>query len=353
MKIAIDISQIVYGTGVSLYTKNLVTNLMQIDKDDSFILYAGTLRRKQDILNTFPDARVFPIPPTVGDILWNRIHSIPIERLIGKIDLFHTSDWVEPGSYAKKVTTIHDLYPLKFPKLINPKSRNVILRKLSWSFREDAAIIVPSDSTKKDLLDYGVAESKVYVIPEAPTLNRATDESVNKVKIKYGLRGEYLVSIGITRLKNTERIIRSFHLAKPGKDLKLVLVGRPDGVSLRNERNVRILGHVPNEDLAAILTGSKGLLFPSLYEGFGIPILDAFNCGVPVVTSNLSAMQEVAGNAAALVDPYSIESITEGIDKILRGPRSYIDRGYKKVKDFSWNKNAMETLEVYRETLKI
>ena len=104
--------------------------------------------------------------------------------------------------------------------------------------------------------------------------------------------------------------------------------------------------------MSGLLTGSKGLIFPSLYEGFGIPILDAFNCGVPVVTSNISSMPEVAGNAAALVDPTEVGSIAEGIQKILRGPKSFIEKGEKRVKNFSWEKTARETLSVYNEVRK-
>ena len=98
MKIAIDISQIVYGTGVSTYTENLVKNLLKIDKENEYLLFAGTLRRKQDVLKIFPQTKVFPIPPTLADFVWNRLHIYPIERLIGDVDVLHTSDWAEPPS---------------------------------------------------------------------------------------------------------------------------------------------------------------------------------------------------------------------------------------------------------------
>ncbi len=120
------------------------------------------------------------------------------------------------------------------------------------------------------------------------------------------------------------------------------------GVELKEERNIRILGHVPKEDLGALLTGSRGLIYPSLYEGFGIPILDAFSCEVPVLTSNISSMKEIAKDAAELVDPYDPSSIKEGIESILRGPRGYIEKGLTRVKDFSWERAANETLEVYK-----
>jgi len=351
MKIAIDISQIVYGTGVSTYTENLVKNLLKVDKDNEYLLFAGTLRRKQDVLRIFPQARIYPIPPTLANFIWNRLHIFPIEKLTGNVDVLHTSDWSEPPSKAFKVTTVHDLYPFKFPRLVHPKILEAHKRKMAWVLKESKRVLVPSNSTKEDLIDLGMDEEKIKVVYEAPSLIKSLPKKVVEIKKKYNLQGDYLISIGITKLKNTENIIKAFHLGSAGKDVKLVLVGRPVGVELKEERNVRILGHVVTNELAALLTGSRGLIYSSLYEGFGIPILDAFNCEVPVVTSNISSMKEVAGEAAELVDPYDPSSISQGIERILRGPKGFIERGLARVKDFSWEKTAEETLGVYKEAV--
>jgi len=348
MKIAIDISQVVYGTGVSTYTENLVKNLIKIDKENEYLLFAGALRRRGDVLRVFPQARIFPIPPSLADLVWNRLHVFPIEKLIGEVNVLHTSDWAEPPAKAFKVTTVHDLYPFKFPRLVSPKILEVHKRKLAWVLKESKKVVVPSNSTKDDLIDLGMKEERIKVIYEAPSLIKTSSEKVDEIKKKYNLQGDYLISIGITKLKNTENIIKAFHLGSAGKDVKLVLVGRPVGVELKEERNIRILGHVPKEDLGALLTGSRGLIYPSLYEGFGIPILDAFNCEVPVLTSNISSMKEIANDAAELVDPYDPSSIKEGIESILRGPKGFIEKGLVRIKDFTWEKTASETLEVYK-----
>jgi len=352
VKIAIDISQIVYGTGVSTYTENLVKSILKIDSEDDYTLFAGAFRRRGDILQAFPGAHVFPIPPVLADIIWNKFHVLPIEKLIGDIDVFHTSDWTEPPSSAFKVTTVHDLYPLKFPKMVHPKILEAHKRKLSWVMQESKKIIVPSNSTMADLTDLGVDANIIRVIPEAPSFSKASDAEVANAKKKYQIQGDYLISIGVTELKNTKRIIEAFHLSTAGKELKLILVGRPTSIPIEPERNIRILGHVPQNDLKALLTGSRGLIFASLYEGYGIPILDAFACGVPVVTSNTGSMPEVAGDAAGLVDPYDVDSIKAGIEEVLRGPKSFIEKGEKRVKEFSWEKSARMTLGVYRESLK-
>ena len=352
MKIAIDISQIVYGTGVSTYTKNLVENLLKIDMGDEYLLFAGALRRRSEILNAFPESKMFPIPPLLADIIWNKLHIFPIEKLIGQVDVLHTSDWAEPPSGAFKVTTVHDLYPLKFPRMVNPKILDVHKRKIYWVMRESKRIIVPSESTKKDMVTLGVNENIIRVIPEAPSMSKASEAEVVSVKKKYQIQGDYLISIGVGQLKNTKRIIEAFHLSTAGKELKLILAGRSSNLEIKPERNIRILGFVPQNDLSALLTGSRGLIFASLYEGYGIPILDAMACGVPVVTSNISSMPEVAGDAALVVDPYDTGSIADAIAKVVRGGKGFIEKGRVRVKEFSWEKTAQMTLEVYKEAKK-
>ena len=358
MKIGIDISQIVYGTGVSVYTKNLVENLLKIDKqslagsagkENEYVLFAGTFRRRKDILDVFPQAKVFPIPPTLADIIWNRLHLLPIEKLIGQVDVFHSSDWTQPPTKAFKVTTVHDLIPLKFPKLTHPKIYWTHKRRLAWVKKEADRVIVPSLTTKQDLVLYGVSEKRIRVIAEAPQHSKVCQEETEQVKKKYKIFSDYLLSVGISPTKNTANIIKAFHLAKADKNLKLVLVGRPVGMEVKEERDVRILGQVEDRELSALYSGASALIFPSLYEGFGIPILDAFNCRTPVVTSNLGSLAEVAGEAAVLVDPYEVESIVGGIKTALNQPKTLIAKGLSRVKQFSWTKAAEETLKVYKE----
>lgn len=349
MKIAIDISQIAYGTGVSTYTKNLLSALLSIDRENEYLPFAGAYRKRGEILGMFPNTKTFPLPPMAADILWNRLHILPIEKFIGPIDVLHTSDWTEPPTSAFKVTTVHDLYPLKFPKMVHPKILEVHKRKLYWVKKESKRIIVPSSSTKGDLINLGFKEEIIRVIPEAPSLVRPSPEVISEVKRKYNIREEYLISIGVTPLKNTQRIIKAFRMASAGKDLKLIIVGRPNNIRIGQERNVRMLGHIPQDDLAALLSGSRGLIFASLYEGYGIPILDAFACGVPVVTSNVASMPEVAGSAAEIVDPTSSASMAEGIASIIRGSKGLVEKGTSRIKNFSWEKTAGETLKVYEE----
>lgn len=347
MRIAIDVSQIIYRTGVSHYCINLVKNLLQIDDKNQYQLFAGVFRRKQEILNIFPQTRTFPIPPKLADILWNKLHVLLIEKLIGQVDLVHTSDWAEPPSKIPKVTTIHDITPLKFPKLLPKIIVETHKKRLEWVAKESKRVIVPSQNTKNDLMALGFDPGIISVIYEAPNLGKASEGQIGTVKRRYRIFGNYIIAIGTAPRKNIERIIKAYHLTKFGKDLKLVIVGENNGV-YKDERGVIFLGNINDSDLSAILSGALVLVFPSLYEGLGVPILDAFNCEVPVVTSNVSSMPEVADESAVLVDPYDVGSISDGIEKAISSPKSLIGKGLKRVKDFSWQKTAEETLKVYK-----
>lgn len=357
MKIAIDISAVVYGTGVSAYTRNLVKNLLKIDKENEYTLFGGSLRRRgelRDFVNTLQvstfKGKLFPIPPTLADLIWNRLHILPIELFTGRIDIFHSSDWTQPPSSAFKVTTVHDLVPLKFPELSHPRIVAAHKTRLKWVKKEVDRIIVPSETTKKDLITLGEIEGRIKVIPETPDaiFRPAKVSEVNKLKKAYKISGKYLLSIGITPRKNTERIIAAYERIRVGDKPKLVIIGEPK-IKIKVKGGVKFLGHVPHEELPAFYSGAEALVYPSLYEGFGLPILEAFSCKTPVITSNLGSLREIAGGAAVLVDPNDIDSIVEGIKKALRGRRELVESGVKRVKKFSWKKTAKETLNVYKE----
>ncbi len=356
MKIGIDISQVVYGTGVSVYTKELVRKLLEIDHEDEFVLFGGSLRN-QYILRQFClslkgnlEFKILPFSPTMADFVWNRVHRLKVEKLIGKVDVFHSSDWTQPPTNAFKVTTVHDLAPLKFPKATPPRIVSVHSRRLYWVLRECDRIIVPSKSIKGDLIATGGKEEKIFVIPEAAgeIFRPQPQQLIKSVKVKYGIKDDYLITVGYGERKNTEKLIEAYEKVKR-KNLKLVVVG---GLRKESEtRGVIFTGYVTDLELAALYSGAKALAYPSFYEGFGLPVLQAFSCGCPVVTSKGAAMEEVADKAAILIDPYKVSSIAEGIDEILRKPKEYIKKGLKRVEEFSWEKAARDTLQVYRESL--
>jgi glycosyltransferase involved in cell wall biosynthesis len=356
MRIAIDISQIVYGTGVSVYTKNLVENLLKIDLNNEYKLFGGSFRRRGELteyLNGLKNynfkSNTFPVAPFIADLFFNRVRIVSIERLIGKADVFHSSDWTQPPSSAFNVTTIHDLVPILFPEWSDPKITDVHKRRLELVKKEVDVVIVPSHATKKDLMRMGFTADKIKVIPEAvdPAIKKSSKKRIKELRKKYNLNKSFLLSVGITPRKNTQRIIDAFNrLSIDGLDL--VLIGHPH-MPINTKKNIKVLGHINQEDIAPFYTAAEALVYPSLYEGFGLPILEAFTCGTPVVTSHTGSMKEVAGSAAVLVDPISTESIADGIRTALERPDTYIQKGVKKAREYSWKKCAVETLEVYNK----
>ena len=359
MKIAIDISQIIYKTGVSFYTENLVKNLLKIDKENEYILFGGSLRQISTLKSQISKfegnftQKIFLFPPRLADLIWNRFHIFPIERLIGKIDIFHSSNWAQPPTDAFRVTTVHDLSFLKYSRLTDPIVLQAQMRGLIRIKDEVDRIIVPSEATKADLLSFGIQKERIRVIPEAAGAGyrpRSAFE-IEAVKRKFNIRGKYLVTIGIGGRKNTERLIKAFELAKAGEDLKLVLAGTSFG-KIKEDRGLIYTGCIfPDDELAALISGSEALVYPSLYEGFGLPVVQAFACGVPVVTSNVSSLPEVAGEAAILVNPFKVNEIAEGIKKAIRGRIGLIKKGFNRAKEYSWERTAEETLKVYKESL--
>ena len=379
MKIGIDISQIVYGTGVSVYTQNLVENLLKIDKKNEYILFFSSLRRKFPISNfQFPNKsqisdsnfqiKTFKIPPAILEPLWNKFHLLPVEKFLGPIDVFHSSDWTQPPTKAAKVTTIHDFGFLKYPETAHPKIKAVMARRFKWIKREVDLIIAVSEATKKDTIEIlNIPEEKIRVVYEAAPedLKQIKDKKIiEKVKKKYGIKGDYLLSVAtLEPRKNLKRIIEAWRLVQSAKNKEqsLVIAGKQGwGEDLNSKlktRNSKILftGYVSREELSVLYSGANCFVFTSLYEGFGLPILEAMKCGCPVLTSNISSMPEVAGEAGILVNPLEVKDIARGIIEVIRDKEireALRKKGFEQVKKFSWEKAARETLKLYEKAVK-
>ncbi len=372
MKIGIDVSQIVYGTGVSFYTSSLVENLLKIDKANEYRLLAGTLRQSDFFKSYFNSLRDFKnakgkivsFPPTLADFFSNRLHLLPIESFLGKIDVFHSSDWSQPPTKAVKVTTIHDFGFLKFPATAHPKIKSVMARRLKWVKKEADMVIAISESTKKDIMEIlNIPEQKIKVVYEAApddVVQIKDRKKIDQVKDKYKLDGGFLLSVAtLEPRKNLKRIILAFQKIKKDFPLmKLVIAGKSgwdqslNKIIRQKQSDIVVTGYINRDDLLALYSSASCFVFPSLYEGFGLPILEAMKCGAPVVTSNVSSMPEVAGQAGILVDPLSVEKITQGIKKAIGDKENLIKKGFKQADSFSWEKTAKETLEVYKQAVQ-
>jgi len=354
MRIGIDISQIVYQTGVSRYTAKLVEHLLTIDKKNQYLLYAGSLRQRK-ILKSFvaslprPVKLVLsPLSPKLADVAFNRLN-LPLAAWLGEIDVFHASNWALPNLNCPIVTTIHDLTFLKYPEDHLSSLVAAHKRHLAKAKRKAAAVIAVSQSTKTDLVSLGFNARNIKVIYEAAdSLFKPVENK--SVLSKYQLTKSYILSVGtLEPRKNIARLIEAFTALKE-KSLELAIVGKFGwGEKTKPVPGIKLLGFVPDEDLAGLYSNAKAFVYPSLYEGFGLPVVEALSCGCPVVTSLNSSLPEVAGKAAIYVDPKSVLSIAKGIKQAFNQAGSLRRAGLIQAKKFSWEKTAKATLKVYRE----
>jgi glycosyltransferase involved in cell wall biosynthesis len=361
MRIGFDVSQAVYGTGVSDYTIELVSALRLADPTNKLVLFGSTLRRTQDMRKLFPEVKSYRFPPTFLHLLWNVLHVVNIENFIGQVDVFHSSDWTQAPASCPKVTTVHDLSPMLMPdEMAGSSFRNIssVHRlRLNWVAKECQKIICVSNSTAKDFQKiFHVEDSKVEIIPEAmPTrfVITPTRDEINSLKKEFDL-DDYLVAIGtIQPRKNISRLVKTFLKYQKPLHLpsKLVVIGGQGwGLSdIPIDPRIIFTGYVSDQKLAGLLKGSEAFVFPSLYEGFGLPVLIAFYHQIPVITSNTSSLPEVAGRAAILVDPKSEISIAEGIADALKNRRRLVAEGTKQLSKFSWDSTARKTLSLYSQ----
>jgi len=370
MIVGLDISQVQYtGTGVGNYTYHLVKELLTMPGNHQLTLFGGSLRGFSKLKSTADSldaqtTKIYPLPPSLLEVLFNQFHQPPIEFFTGPIDVFHASDWTQPSAKkAKLITTIHDLTTLKYPDHHHPKTIAAQARRLKWVKREAATIICDSQATKQDVINLlGINPDRLHVVYLAANqlvtdfsqLSQATkSQRITAVKTKYHLHGSYVLSVGTNEpRKNLKRTIAAFKLTDFSGDLVIAgKYGWGGGDTSANSAHIKRLGFVPFADLPALYAGADCFVYPSLYEGFGLPVLEAMALGVPVVTTDNGSLKEVAGSAAILVDAHSIDSIAAGISQAIKGSSRLKTAGIHQAQKFSWQQTAQKTLAIYEQTL--
>jgi glycosyltransferase involved in cell wall biosynthesis len=372
MKIAIDARKW-RDYGIGTYVRNLVRHLARIDHETTYFLFCddadeSTLR---DLAENF-----VPVVERSGGYSVQEHFSIPrqLERL--GADLLHSPHYVVPLLCRKRsVVTIHDCIHLLFPQYLpNRMALSYAKFMLRHAVHKSAAILTVSDASRRDILRfYPEADpERIQVVPNAiddAILDDPGEEEMERVKERYQLRGRYVLYAGnIKPHKNLDRLITAFGLLKqrPGhEDVKLLIIG--DEVnkygSLRRgvetsgvRQEVRFFGFVPDHTLSALYRMASVFAFPSLYEGFGLPPLEAMACGTPVVTSKISSLPEVVGDAALLVDPYNVEEIADALARVLDDKALCSDlvaRGRERVQHFSWERSVKAIHECYMRVLGV
>ena len=373
MRIAIDLIPIIgKEAGLQRYAQQLVEGIADFDKKNKYVLLLNEkvynlLAVRQD---NFTNVKV-KTPPKIH-FFWEQVY-LPLHTLFKNFDVLHfpiSAPLYFQLSSTKSIVTVHDLTFILYPKTMTKISR------FYWSFfmkrgiKTAKRIIAVSKNTKDDLIKYyNIPEEKVKIIPEALTRNFSASlmaGNFQSIKGRYALPEKYLLYVGtLEPRKNIKRLLQAFRKAKNNKKFrhKLVIVGKKGWLfseifetvkNLRLENDVVFAGFVPDEDLPGIYSGAEIFVFPSLYEGFGLPLLEAMSYGVPVLTSNSSSLPEVVGDAGILVNPEDTDDIANGILRLVedRSLRNQLkEKGLQQAQKFSLERMTKETLEVYEEII--
>ncbi len=366
MKILINGLQIgKNNTGVQYYTKHLYNAIKKINPVSlKVILYKqNTNPRSPFFFNLFLSF-LSPSKNRLFRIL-NENYCLPRYLRKHNFYLFHSPNYVLPFFFkTPSIVTVHDLFTFDFPKLCRWKSVMYFKLFLPRSIQKTDKIISVSETVKNDILSrFNIPHDKVVVIPlGVPAFFRKT---INPFFLsKYAITNSYILFVGnIEPKKNLVRLIEAYHklICEEKISHQLIIAGKKGWKykevfsivqSLNLQDKVVFTGYVPEHDLPALYSMAELFVFPSVYEGFGIPPLEAMACEIPVLASNTGALPETTGGNCLLVNPYNIDEIAEGIYKLLTDKnlrKSYIEKGKKWVESFTWERTARKTLEVYKQ----
>ena len=366
MRIGIDARKL-HDFGIGTYIRNLLRQLARLDRETEFVMLCRPDDR-EGLSSLGENFRA--VPETSGNYSIGEQIRIPLALKREGVTLFHAPHYVLPPLVrCRSVVTIHDCIHLMFPQYLPNRFALAYARtSIALAARRATRVMTVSESSKRDILRFvDTRPEKIDVIYNAFDERfgvEPLEEDVVRVRERYQLHDEFVLYAGnVKPHKNLERLIEAFDLVrKRGLDhLKLVLIG--DEISkyaaLRRavhqhqlHKYVRFLGYLPEETLAVMYRLAGVFVFPSLYEGFGLPPLEAMASGTPVVTSNVSSLPEVAGDASVLVDPYLPQAIADGIYQVLTDEslrRSLRQKGLARAAQFSWEQSVRRIRAIYGE----
>tara|TARA_B110000208_G_scaffold45915_1_gene60898 strand:- start:280 stop:1392 length:1113 start_codon:yes stop_codon:yes gene_type:complete len=347
--------------GIAIYTKHLLEKLP----------YTGIDIERFAFIEKYGADNTIPLGKFSSQVLLSSLAGIPFyssKKIEQSVKIFHATDHRIPKlTHTPVVATIMDPIPLAHPEWVSGKYsglKNIIFKKMShWA---DHVITISEYSAEAIEEHFSIPRSRISVIPlgvDEECFNKVPEQKKNETLARYGLASEYFIFIGTLQpRKNVTRLLEAFLQLPDEIQLKypLVIIGR-EGWNcqllveqlnkLKNSKRVYWLNYVSFTDKYALLQSSLAMIFPSLYEGFGLPVLEAFASDVPVITSNITSLPDVAANAAILIDPYSVDDIAHAMlriatDKILH--KQLCELGRERVKNFSWQKTAEKTADIYK-----
>lgn len=342
MRIGIDISQIVHkGTGVARFIDGLVRTICQYDKTNEWLFFFSSLRQTLNpsieklIISHGWKLVKMKLPPMALSVMWNDLHVLRVETLTGELDWFISSDWTDPPAKSKKATVVHDLVYLRYPDTVNQLILKTQRKRLEWVSKESDLIFADSRTTKDDLVNLLKLDSSKIVV-NYPGIE------IKKSNKKITTKKAFILTVGkIEPRKNLGRLIEAFEKLNP-KNVELLIVG-PEGWDrdVKISDNVRWLGYVSDEELSSLYSSCLFFIYPSIWEGFGYPVLEAMSLGSPVATSNTSSLKELGQNVALLFDPMKVDEIKNALRKLISSNelrKELSQKGRQRVKDFTWKK---------------
>jgi glycosyltransferase involved in cell wall biosynthesis len=372
MRIGLD-ARYVYDhfPGIGRYIANLAAALAELEHGHQLVLITNPAlpSTRHDIASLRRFACVELASTTARPFSLGEQLALPRLARQLRLDLLHSPYYIKPylGLPCPSLVTIYDLLGLRFPDTLSRQGRLLYRLMMGLAVRSSSSIITISNSARDDLhFSYGLPRERITVTPLAAerAFRPQPAEAVAALRAKYGLPERYVLYLGSNKPhKNLERLVRAWErlVSESQPEATLLIAGHydpryPQARAMVAERgleaSVRFMPNVAEAELPALYSGALIFVFPSYYEGFGLPPLEAMACGAPVLCAYASSLPEVVGNAALTVDPYSFIEIAEGLRKLLGNPplrRRLSEQGLARARSFSWRRTAMATLKAYEE----
>lgn len=377
MRIGFDVDSLTLRSGgIGRYAVNLINHIAKLHSysgNEFFIFFHNSFDR--DLLNEYSYIKYIKKYTHIKSNVLRKGIFLPFSIRSLKLNLFHGLDHVGiPFLYKNKrckyVVTIHDLITKLYPEKFTVKHRFIQNTLLPYILKKADRIIAVSQCTKNEMIGfYPDSEEKVRVIYEGveSKFSPKSKQEANETLKKYHIDFPYFLFLGtLEPRKNIIRVLDAFIRLKKERDIdeKLVITGRKGwlyGETLKKieysslSDNIVLSGFVDDDDLPSLYSGAKIFLYPSLFEGFGLPVLEAMACGVPVITSNCSSLPEIAGNAAMFVNPKNVVEIVNAMEILISNNNLREElsaKGLERAKIFSWDKTAKETIKLYEEIIE-
>ena len=296
--------------------------------------------------------RRLPAPPHVLYETWHRLRRPHVERATGPVDVIHATGVAVPPRTAPLVVTVHDLSYLVYPEHFSAQGRRFFRQALELTRRDADLVLCSSEATRRHCQEAGLDPGRLRVVPLGADVAAASEEDVARVRAAHGLARPYVLWVGtLEPRKNLPRLLEAY--ARLETEAELVLVGpRGWNQELDPPAGARLLGFVPGADLPPLYAGAAAFCFPSLLEGFGMPVVDAMAQGTPVVTSSGTSTEEIAGDAGLVVDPRDVDAIAAALGRVLRDPelaQRLGEAGRARAATYTWERTAALTAEAYAE----